>query len=216
MSRVDAATGTYCGEGVAEQFGCQAGQLVLGPETAPRYAGFTGEDGSYLSVVPAVQPLSPEGEDLVQAVRDTEAPYPVLVTGQSAVLVDLNGSLQWNVLGLWQQIQTGMRAARAKYGDRIRSIGVDTWGVDFALLGRGDVLLGNLTVMDMVGVNSTGGEIGYWTAPWARARGVATVATRAVARNRSPLTWTSTFGSARRFTNHAGGASVPPFDATTR
>lgn len=57
--------------------------------------------------------------------------------------VDLNGSLQWNVLGLWQQIQAGMRAARAKYGDRIRSIGVDTWGVDFALLGRDDVLLGN-------------------------------------------------------------------------
>lgn len=57
--------------------------------------------------------------------------------------VDLGGSLQWNVLGLWQQIQNGMRAARAKYGDRIRSIGVDTWGVDFALLGRGDVLLGN-------------------------------------------------------------------------
>jgi RND superfamily putative drug exporter len=93
VSRVDAATGTYCGEGVAEQFGCQPGQLVLGPETAPRYAGFTGEDGSYLSVVPAVQPLSQEGEDLVEAVRDTEAPYPVLVTGQSAVLVDLNDSL---------------------------------------------------------------------------------------------------------------------------
>jgi len=57
--------------------------------------------------------------------------------------VDFAGSLQWNVLGLWQQIQAGMRAAKAKYGDRIRSIGVDTWGVDFALLGRGDALLGN-------------------------------------------------------------------------
>jgi rhamnulokinase len=57
--------------------------------------------------------------------------------------VDLNGSLQWNVLGLWQHIQTGLRAARSKYGDRIRSVGVDTWGVDFALLGRDDVLLGN-------------------------------------------------------------------------
>ena len=44
-------------------------------------------------MVPAVEPLSPEGEDLVQAVRDTEAPYPVLVTGQSAGLVDLNDSL---------------------------------------------------------------------------------------------------------------------------
>ncbi len=93
VSRVDAVTGTYCGEGVAEQFGCEPGQLVLGPDTSPRYAGFVGEGGSYLSVVPAVEPLSPEGEDLVEAVRDTEAPFPVLVTGQSAVLVDLNDSL---------------------------------------------------------------------------------------------------------------------------
>ena len=50
--------------------------------------------------------------------------------------VDLAGSLQWNVLGLWQHILTGLRAARSKYGDRIQSVGVDTWGVDFALLGR--------------------------------------------------------------------------------
>lgn len=57
--------------------------------------------------------------------------------------VDLAGSLQWNVLGLWQHILTGLRAARSKYGDRIQSVGVDTWGVDFALLGRDDVLLGN-------------------------------------------------------------------------
>lgn len=57
--------------------------------------------------------------------------------------VDLGGSLQWNVLSLWQHIQTGLRAGRAQLGDRIRSVGVDTWGVDFALLGRDDVLLGN-------------------------------------------------------------------------
>lgn len=57
--------------------------------------------------------------------------------------VNLAGSLQWNVLGLWQNILHGLRAARAKYGDAIRSVGVDTWGVDFALLGRDDVLLGN-------------------------------------------------------------------------
>ncbi len=94
VSRVDAATGTYCGEGVAAEFGCEPGQLVLGPDSAPRYAGFTAAGyGSYLSVVPSVEPYSAEGEDLVHAVRDTDAPYPVLVTGQSAELVDLNGSL---------------------------------------------------------------------------------------------------------------------------
>jgi len=93
VSRVDAATGTYCGEGAAEQFGCAPGQLVLGPDSAPRYAGFRADGGTYLSVVPAVEPLSPQGEDLVHAVRDAPAPAPMLVTGQSAGLVDVNGSL---------------------------------------------------------------------------------------------------------------------------
>jgi len=53
------------------------------------------------------------------------------------------GGLYWNVLGLWSHIIDGLRIAGSKYGQRIRSVGVDTWGVDFALLGRGDVLLEN-------------------------------------------------------------------------
>ena len=93
VARVDAATGTYCAEGVADQFGCEPGELVLDPDASDRYAGFTNADGSYLSVVPAVEPLSPEGEDLVRAVRAADAPSPVLVTGQSAGLVDVNASL---------------------------------------------------------------------------------------------------------------------------
>ena len=93
VARVDAATGTYCAEGVAEQFGCEPGTLVLGPETADRYAGFTNDEGSYLSVVPAVEPMSSAGEHLVHAVRDLPSPAPVLVTGMSAELVDVNNSL---------------------------------------------------------------------------------------------------------------------------
>src|SRR5688572_2438662 len=42
--------------------------------------------------------------------------------------VDFGGSLQWNILGLWSHVLTGLRAARSKYADRIRSVGVDTWG----------------------------------------------------------------------------------------
>jgi rhamnulokinase len=57
--------------------------------------------------------------------------------------VEFAGSLQWNVVGLWQQITAGLRAAHLKYGRQVRTVGVDTWGVDFALLGRDDVLLGN-------------------------------------------------------------------------
>ncbi|HEX6568231.1 MAG TPA: MMPL family transporter [Acidimicrobiales bacterium] len=93
VSRVDAATGTYCGEGIAEQVGCEPGRLVLGPDSAARYAGFRAGDGTYLSVVPAVEPFSPEGEDLVHAVRAADAPAPMLVTGQSAQLVDVNDTL---------------------------------------------------------------------------------------------------------------------------
>jgi rhamnulokinase len=53
------------------------------------------------------------------------------------------GRLQWDVLQLWQHVQAGLRAAHAKHGDRLRSIGVDTWGVDFGLLDANDELLAN-------------------------------------------------------------------------
>lgn len=53
------------------------------------------------------------------------------------------GSLYWDVLRLWTQITHGLRIAGSRFGENIRSVGVDAWGVDFALLGKGDVLLGN-------------------------------------------------------------------------
>lgn len=57
--------------------------------------------------------------------------------------VRFNNRLQWNLPGLWQHIKDGMRKARIEYGDMIESIGVDTWGVDFGLLGKHDELLTN-------------------------------------------------------------------------
>jgi rhamnulokinase len=57
--------------------------------------------------------------------------------------VQMAGRLYWDLLDQWAQVQQGMRAAASQHGERIRSIGVDTWGVDFGLLGRGDELLGN-------------------------------------------------------------------------
>jgi len=53
------------------------------------------------------------------------------------------GRMYWDLLNQWTHVQQGLQAAAAKYGDRIASVGVDTWGVDFGLLGRGDELLGN-------------------------------------------------------------------------
>lgn len=53
------------------------------------------------------------------------------------------GHLYWNLFGLWNHIQDGLRAAGEKYGQAVASIGIDTWGVDFGLLGRNDELLGS-------------------------------------------------------------------------
>jgi rhamnulokinase len=47
----------------------------------------------------------------------------------------------WDVLRLWQEIKTGIRAAVAGGGPPA-SVGIDTWGVDYALLGADGALLG--------------------------------------------------------------------------
>lgn len=57
--------------------------------------------------------------------------------------VEVQGGLFWDILGLWTQVRRGLHASATAAGNAIASVGVDTWGVDFGLLGRGDVLLGN-------------------------------------------------------------------------
>ncbi len=56
--------------------------------------------------------------------------------------VRYNGELHWDMPRLWHEVQNGLRIA-ARRGGRIASIGVDTWGVDYALLGEGGTLLEN-------------------------------------------------------------------------
>jgi rhamnulokinase len=51
-------------------------------------------------------------------------------------------ALHWDVLYLFHEMQQALRLCAGKYG-AIDGLGVDTWGVDFALLGRGGTLLGN-------------------------------------------------------------------------
>ncbi len=55
---------------------------------------------------------------------------------------DLPGGSFWNVIGLYRDILEGLRKAVATYGDRICSIGIDTWGCDFGLLDGHGRLLG--------------------------------------------------------------------------
>lgn len=56
--------------------------------------------------------------------------------------VHVNGTMRWDVLRLWAEIQNGIGAARKKFGGSIVSVGVDTWGVDFVLLSKSGELLG--------------------------------------------------------------------------
>ncbi|MCA9919105.1 MAG: rhamnulokinase [Anaerolineales bacterium] len=54
--------------------------------------------------------------------------------------VTVNGTLHWNFLRLWDDIQTGIAKGKAL---NPASIGVDTWGVDFGLLDKQGNLIGN-------------------------------------------------------------------------
>jgi rhamnulokinase len=56
--------------------------------------------------------------------------------------VRLLDALYWDVLRLYVEMLATLRRCAADHGG-IDSLGVDTWGVDFALLGRGGTLLGN-------------------------------------------------------------------------
>ena len=50
--------------------------------------------------------------------------------------------LHWDVLRLYNDMLPSLRLCAAAYGP-LDGVGVDTWGVDFALLGRDGSLLGN-------------------------------------------------------------------------
>lgn len=50
--------------------------------------------------------------------------------------VRLGGTLRWNVLSLWSEIQSGLAKSGSALGDQVTSVGVDTWGVDYVLLSK--------------------------------------------------------------------------------
>src|SRR5689334_2222496 len=50
--------------------------------------------------------------------------------------------LHWDVLRLWSEMKAGVAKAIKEAG-QLHGIGIDTWGVDFALLDANDGLLGN-------------------------------------------------------------------------
>lgn len=54
-----------------------------------------------------------------------------------------NGGLHWDVARLWLEIQRGLRLIASTGAVSLEGLGVDTWGLDFALLGENGVLLDN-------------------------------------------------------------------------
>lgn len=56
--------------------------------------------------------------------------------------VQLNDGLHWDIMRLWSDIKSGI-ASTAKRRVQLDGIGLDTWGVDFALLDRNHSLLSN-------------------------------------------------------------------------
>src|ERR1041385_4699289 len=56
--------------------------------------------------------------------------------------VHLAGTLRWDVLRLWDELQNGLAIAARHHGQAVVSVGVDGWGVDFALLSKSGELLG--------------------------------------------------------------------------
>jgi rhamnulokinase len=57
--------------------------------------------------------------------------------------VQVGSALHWDVLRLFDEMKAGLRRACAEHGNQIASMGIDTWGTDFGLIGPNDLLLAN-------------------------------------------------------------------------
>ena len=80
VARVDGLTGSYA-----------RGRVVFPPGPAARR--FEARSGTWFDVLPNVEPISQSGERLVHDVRTTSSPFPVLVGGPSADLVDSKSAI---------------------------------------------------------------------------------------------------------------------------
>ena len=56
--------------------------------------------------------------------------------------VKMLDTLHWDAPRLFEEMKTALRKAVA-VGAELNAVGIDTWGVDFGLVGRNDTLLGN-------------------------------------------------------------------------
>src|SRR5512135_2691283 len=74
---------------------------------------------------------------LSQVHRFANIPVRVPLVGPDGKFGD---TLHWDALRLWGEIKEGIGLAVRKHGKTLAGLGLDTWGVDFALLDRDGAL----------------------------------------------------------------------------
>ena len=57
-------------------------------------------------------------------------------------MVEINGSFYWNIFSLFGELKTGLKKCIRDFGIQPESVGIDTWGVDIALLDRNGMIVG--------------------------------------------------------------------------
>ncbi len=56
---------------------------------------------------------------------------------------EIGGTLYWDFVHIFRHIKEGIALAKKAYGDKLISMGIDTWGVDFGLFDASGKLLRN-------------------------------------------------------------------------
>ena len=80
------------------------------------------------------------GRSILGTLRDGKLQMKELTRFPNQIL-ELGGHYYWNIFSLYEHLKAGMVAC-VKEGVKITSIGIDTWGVDFALIGEDGQILG--------------------------------------------------------------------------
>lgn len=57
-------------------------------------------------------------------------------------IIDTGGHCYWDILELYRNILDGLKKVAARKDVELASIGIDTWGVDFVLVGKDGHFLG--------------------------------------------------------------------------
>ncbi len=101
VAQVETATGVY-----------QGGNQVAETPTPDR---FTADGGAWISIVPALEPISPEAEVMVAQIRDLPAPGRFLIGGESARLVDNKAEIGSKLafVGIWVIVVVGFLLYRS-------------------------------------------------------------------------------------------------------